>query len=183
MKSCLRGVFKPAKNTAFSVKSLWSSQSCLVLLSGPSKQRSTGGFWLFVRAYGGVLLFQLLSLASIVTSVECYPRCCFCHLIPKVEPALWLWAPDDGRDRPWRKFQHLYWPLPFSLTFLLWRIGSVKTAISQKLKLEVRTDRQTTERRAKKREGRRQKCEKRKECLGGRHAGVRTGTPRWDIGR
>eukprot|EP00903_Cladosiphon_okamuranus_P014267 g13251.t1 len=53
-----------------------------------------------------------------------------------VEPALWLWAPDDERDRPWRKFQHLYWPLPFSLTFLLWRIGSVKTAISQKLKLE-----------------------------------------------
>ncbi|CAM9407559.1 unnamed protein product [Ectocarpus sp. 13 AM-2016] len=53
-----------------------------------------------------------------------------------VEPALWLWAPDDGRDRPWRKFQHLYWPLPFSLTFLLWRFGSVKTAISEKLKLE-----------------------------------------------
>lgn len=56
----------------------------------------------------------------------------------QVEPALWLWAPDDGRDRPWRKFQHLYWPLPFSLTFLLWRFGSVKTAIKEKLKLEVR---------------------------------------------
>eukprot|EP00752_Nemacystus_decipiens_P009931 g8858.t1 len=53
-----------------------------------------------------------------------------------VEPALWLWAPDDRRDRPWRRFQHLYWPLPFSLTFLLWRVGSIKTAISQKLKLE-----------------------------------------------
>ncbi|CAM9799091.1 unnamed protein product [Pylaiella littoralis] len=53
-----------------------------------------------------------------------------------VEPALWLWAPDDSRDRPWRKFQHLYWPLPFSLTFLLWRIGSVKTAIFEKLRLE-----------------------------------------------
>lgn len=55
----------------------------------------------------------------------------------QVEPALWLWAPDDGRDRPWRKFQHLYWPLPFSLTFLLWRIDSVRTAIGKKLKLEV----------------------------------------------
>lgn len=54
-----------------------------------------------------------------------------------MEPALWLWAPDDGRDRPWRKFQHLYWPLPFSLTFLLWRIDSVKTAITKKLTLEV----------------------------------------------
>ncbi|CAM9890893.1 unnamed protein product, partial [Hapterophycus canaliculatus] len=53
-----------------------------------------------------------------------------------VEPALWLWAPDDGRDRPWRKFQHLYWPLPFSLTFLLWRIGSIKTVISEDLKVE-----------------------------------------------
>ncbi|CAM9334113.1 unnamed protein product [Scytosiphon promiscuus] len=53
-----------------------------------------------------------------------------------VEPALWLWAPDDGRDRPWRKFQHLYWPLPFSLTFALWRIDSVRTAIAKKLKLE-----------------------------------------------
>lgn len=56
----------------------------------------------------------------------------------QVEPALWLWAPDDGRDRPWRKFQHLYWPLPFSLTFALWRIDSVRTAIAKKLKLEVR---------------------------------------------
>ncbi|CAM9763724.1 unnamed protein product, partial [Sphacelaria rigidula] len=46
-----------------------------------------------------------------------------------VEPALWLWAPDDARDKPWRKFQHMYWPLPFSLTFLLWRIDSVRTAI------------------------------------------------------
>lgn len=55
----------------------------------------------------------------------------------KVEPALWLWAPDDERDRPWRKFQHLYWPLPFSLTFLLWRIDSVRTAFAKKLKLEV----------------------------------------------
>lgn len=69
--------------------------------------------------------------------------CRVCCCAYQVEPALWLWAPDDGRDRPWRKFQHLYWPLPFSLTFLLWRIGSIKTAISQKLKLEVRTDRLT----------------------------------------
>lgn len=53
-----------------------------------------------------------------------------------VEPALWLWAPDDTRDKPWRKFQHLYWPLPFSLTFLLWRIDSVRTALKKGLKLE-----------------------------------------------
>lgn len=55
-----------------------------------------------------------------------------------MEPALWLWAPDDTRDKPWRKFQHLYWPLPFSLTFLLWRIDSVRTALKKGLKLEVR---------------------------------------------
>ncbi|CAN0369678.1 unnamed protein product, partial [Discosporangium mesarthrocarpum] len=53
-----------------------------------------------------------------------------------VEPALWLWTPDSERDRSWRKYQHLYWPLPFSLTFLLWRIDSVRTAIAKKLKLE-----------------------------------------------
>ncbi|CBJ31246.1 Fatty acid desaturase [Ectocarpus siliculosus] len=53
-----------------------------------------------------------------------------------IMPPFWLWAPKHRRDRPWRKFQHLYWPLPFSLTFLLWRIDSVRTAIAKKLKLE-----------------------------------------------
>ncbi|CAM9679190.1 unnamed protein product [Ascophyllum nodosum] len=54
-----------------------------------------------------------------------------------VEPAMWLWAPDDGRDRPWRRFQHLYWPVPFSLMFLIWRIDSIRAVVAKNLKLEA----------------------------------------------
>jgi fatty acid desaturase len=53
-----------------------------------------------------------------------------------VEPAIWLWAPDSARDRPWRRFQHLFFPLAFSLTFAIWRIDSVKTVIREKLWVE-----------------------------------------------
>lgn len=62
----------------------------------------------------------------------------------QVEPALWLWAPDDDRDRPWRRFQHFYWPVPFAFTFLLWRIDSIRTAFAKKLKLEVKSWPSTT---------------------------------------
>ncbi|CAN0246181.1 unnamed protein product, partial [Hapterophycus canaliculatus] len=55
-----------------------------------------------------------------------------------VEPGLLLWALNDGRDRPWRECQHLYLPVPFSVTFAPWRIDSVRSAIARKLKLEVR---------------------------------------------
>ena len=38
-----------------------------------------------------------------------------------LEPALYLWQPDPKNDSPMRKFQHLYWPIPFSVLFLYWR--------------------------------------------------------------
>ena len=38
-----------------------------------------------------------------------------------LEPALYLWQPDPKNDSPMRKFQHIYWPIPFSVLFLYWR--------------------------------------------------------------
>jgi len=50
-----------------------------------------------------------------------------------VDPALWLWAPDPKNDAPWRKYQHLYYYLPYMLTLLIWRFDSIKTIIKEKL--------------------------------------------------
>merc|ERR1719217_344544 len=46
-----------------------------------------------------------------------------------LEPALYLWQPDPKNDSPVRKFQHLYWPIPFSVLFLYWRLDSVRDAL------------------------------------------------------
>jgi len=44
-----------------------------------------------------------------------------------VDPALFLWAPAKENDNPLiRKVQHLYWALPYSMLFALWRIDSLK---------------------------------------------------------
>lgn len=44
-----------------------------------------------------------------------------------VDPALFLWAPAKENDNPMvRKVQHLYWALPYSFLFALWRIDSLK---------------------------------------------------------
>jgi fatty acid desaturase len=44
-----------------------------------------------------------------------------------VDPALWLWPPNEGSDKPWRRWQHRYLALPFSLLFHLWRFDSATT--------------------------------------------------------
>ncbi|KAJ1621457.1 hypothetical protein T492DRAFT_886937 [Pavlovales sp. CCMP2436] len=45
-----------------------------------------------------------------------------------VDPALWLWAPNEKSDKPWRRLQHLYVLAPFSLLFHIWRFDSAKVA-------------------------------------------------------
>jgi hypothetical protein len=46
-----------------------------------------------------------------------------------VDPALFLWAPAKENDNPLiRKVQHLYWALPYSMLFALWRIDSLKVS-------------------------------------------------------
>ena len=51
-----------------------------------------------------------------------------------VDPALYLWPPSAETDKPSvRKIQHLYWFLPYSLLFAIWRIDSVKVALQRKL--------------------------------------------------
>ncbi|CAN0306112.1 unnamed protein product, partial [Phaeothamnion confervicola] len=53
-----------------------------------------------------------------------------------VEPLLYLWPPSQDREMPYRGLQHIYWPLPFSLTFLVWRVASVITAYKKRLGAE-----------------------------------------------
>jgi len=44
-----------------------------------------------------------------------------------LEPALHLWEPDPKNDLRWlRKWQHVYWPLPYSILFLYWRFDSIR---------------------------------------------------------
>jgi fatty acid desaturase len=50
-----------------------------------------------------------------------------------VDPALFLWQPDPSKDVPWRRFQHLYWAVPFSITLWLWRFDSIKRVVKDKL--------------------------------------------------
>jgi len=51
-----------------------------------------------------------------------------------VDPALFLWAPAKENDNPMiRKVQHLYWALPYSFLFAIWRIDSLKVAFQRKL--------------------------------------------------
>lgn len=54
-----------------------------------------------------------------------------------VDPFLYMWAPDPKNDSPFRKFQHLYWMLPYSMLFAIWRIDSIKVAFKRKLWGEV----------------------------------------------
>jgi len=44
-----------------------------------------------------------------------------------LDPALHLWAPDPKNDIPWlRRWQHVYWPIPYSILFLYWRFDSIR---------------------------------------------------------
>eukprot|EP00493_Phyllostaurus_siculus_P010807 UN10960 len=49
-----------------------------------------------------------------------------------LEPAIYLWQPDPKMDSPLRKFQHLYWPIPFSVLFPYWRFDSIKYVLKHK---------------------------------------------------
>ena len=49
-----------------------------------------------------------------------------------LEPAIYLWQPDPKIDSPFRKWQHLYWPIPFSVLFLYWRFDSIKFVLKHK---------------------------------------------------
>ena len=45
---------------------------------------------------------------------------------------MYLWQPDPKNDSPVRKFQHLYWPIPFSVLFLYWRVDSIKYVVKER---------------------------------------------------
>lgn len=50
-----------------------------------------------------------------------------------LEPFVHLWQPPPALDvNKWRKFQHIYWPLPFSILFYYWRIDSIKYVLKAK---------------------------------------------------
>lgn len=53
------------------------------------------------------------------------------------DPALFLWAPDPKNDSPARKYQGIFWPIPMSFLFVLWRFDSFSVAIRRKLWKEV----------------------------------------------
>jgi fatty acid desaturase len=46
------------------------------------------------------------------------------------DPFLFQWAPSPENDNPIRKIQHWIFYIPFSFLFALWRIDSLKVAIS-----------------------------------------------------
>ena len=52
-------------------------------------------------------------------------------------PLLWLWSPDPSRDRSWRRFQHIYAGVLFSLLHVIWRIDSVKVTLRRRLWSEL----------------------------------------------
>jgi fatty acid desaturase len=47
------------------------------------------------------------------------------------EPILHLWFPDDAADdKPWRRYQHLYYPIVYSLLWASWRMQSIQFALA-----------------------------------------------------
>ena len=49
-----------------------------------------------------------------------------------LEPAIYLWQPDPKKDSFLRKYQHIYWPIPFSVLFLYWRFDSIRYVLKHK---------------------------------------------------
>jgi len=49
-----------------------------------------------------------------------------------LEPAIYLWQPDPKKDSFLRKYQHIYWPIPFSILFLYWRLDSIRYVLKAK---------------------------------------------------
>ena len=66
-----------------------------------------------------------------------YPDCIFLGAANEMgvdediatDPFLFQWAPDPKNDSPLRRFQHLYFFIPFSFLFALWRVDTMKVAI------------------------------------------------------
>ncbi len=47
-------------------------------------------------------------------------------------PALYLWQPDPKDDvRSLRRWQHLFWPIPYSVLFLYWRFDSIRYVLKR----------------------------------------------------
>jgi len=50
-----------------------------------------------------------------------------------LDPALHLWKPDPANDITWlRRWQHVYWPIPYSILFLYWRLDSIRYVFKHK---------------------------------------------------
>jgi len=50
-----------------------------------------------------------------------------------LDPFIFLWKPDPKNDLTWlRRWQHVYWPLPYSILFLYWRFDSIKYVLQAK---------------------------------------------------
>mmetsp|Transcript_16921 Transcript_16921/g.28174 ORF Transcript_16921/g.28174 Transcript_16921/m.28174 type:complete len:459 (+) Transcript_16921:38-1414(+) len=50
-----------------------------------------------------------------------------------LDPFLYLWEPDPKNDVPWlRRWQHVFWPVPYSILFLYWRIDSIRFVLKHK---------------------------------------------------
>jgi hypothetical protein len=49
-----------------------------------------------------------------------------------VQPILFLWAPTTAMDHALRKYQHIYFPLPYSLLYVSWRWESIKFAVAKR---------------------------------------------------
>ena len=48
-------------------------------------------------------------------------------------PAIYLWQPDPQHDvRSLRRWQHIFWPLPYSILFLYWRFDSIRYVLKYK---------------------------------------------------
>lgn len=45
------------------------------------------------------------------------------------DPFLYTWAPDPANDSPLRKVQHIFFWIPFSALFALWRYDTLKVAV------------------------------------------------------
>ena len=50
---------------------------------------------------------------------------------------LWVWPPDPATDRPWRKFQHLYYIAAFAFLHVVWRVDSAVVVYKRKLWVEA----------------------------------------------
>merc|ERR1712146_7277 len=53
-----------------------------------------------------------------------------------MEPILHLWFPSRDKDVWWRRFQHHYYVVVYSLLYVSWRMQSIQFLLGSKDKLE-----------------------------------------------